>query len=151
MAISEVLSDARTIQAPVASNQAYEIGDLLWLDSGVAKPAALQADAASAAANQAAFGPVFLGVCLERRLAAQTQPPTILVGTDVVVDADCDSADFNLGEAVTVSRDSAVPANRNQQLAKTTVAAATIGQCIRDTGGATTKIRVRLKSRVLPN
>lgn len=145
----DVVSDARDITFPCVPNTAYEIGDLLYSNSGVATKAASQADAGSAADNQAAFAPLFLGVCKSRRLAMEATPPRILVGTDMVVDADADSASYVVGEMVTVSRNAAVPANRNQQVAKTATAGSAIGRVVATTGGTATKVRVRLKSNII--
>jgi hypothetical protein len=145
MPISEVLTDARDQWIPCVANTAYDIGDLLYSNSGVATKVSSYADQGSAAANAAAIAPLFMGVCKSRRLATETTPAFVLVGTDVVVDADADSASYVCGEMVTVSRD-ATPLARLQQVAKTTTPTSAIGRVFATTGGTATKVRVRLKS-----
>jgi hypothetical protein len=145
MPITQVHDDPKTQSIPCVAATAYDIGDLLYSNSGVATKVSSFADQGSAAANAAAIAPLFMGVCLSRRLATETTPAFVLVGTDVIVDADADSASYVCGEMLTVSRD-ATPLARVQQVAKTTTATSAIGRVFATSGGTATKVRARLKS-----
>jgi len=54
--------DTNPVIAAVSANTVIEIGDLLFLDTDNAKPAALQANQATEAADQQLFVDKFLGV-----------------------------------------------------------------------------------------
>lgn len=128
---------------------AVEIGDLMFLDTDDAKPAASQADAGSEAANQAAFVPKFLGISCERKLATAAAGD-IDVAVDAVREMPCASETYEIGDMVTVDEAASGTALENQKLVKTTDVTKAIGYAIQRYASATTTVLVRLMSNVCP-
>ena len=125
---------------------------LMFHDTDDVKPAASQSDAGSEAANQAAFAPKFAGVALDSRTVLETNAETNFpVATDIFLTMDCASATFEVGDLVTVDEQSGGTALENQKLVKTTDRLLAIGYATKRHASATTRIEVRLTSRVLPN
>src|SRR5947207_15607261 len=79
---------------------AVNLYDLMFHDTNDVKPASSQADAGTEAANQAAFAPVFAGLAGMARLAADGAVTNFPVITDAIIDIDCASAPFAVGDKV---------------------------------------------------
>ncbi len=84
------------VMLAIDSATVVEIGDLILLDTGKAKPAGLQADQASESADQVAFHAKFTGVAMQRSRAGETNP--IRVATSGVFEFPCASAVFEVGD-----------------------------------------------------
>lgn len=130
---------------------AVNLYDLLYHDTNDVKPAASQADAGSEAANQAAFAPLFAGLAGIARLSTDGAVTNFPVITDAIVDIDCASATFEVGDKVTVVEQSSGTALENAKLAKTTDETLAIGYVVKRYASASTRVRVRLISRVAPH
>jgi hypothetical protein len=89
--------DTNPVVAAVDSETVIEIGDMLWLDTDDAKPAAQQADQGTVAANQEKLADQFLGVAMQRSRAGDTDP--IRVATTGVFEFEAYGA-FELGDLV---------------------------------------------------
>ena len=149
--------DADRIECPFAGSLAVAINDLMWSDTsallsqGKAYPATSQTDQNSEAANQAYFGPRFLGVAKEARTASQTQSDRgILVDRQYVGPMTIDSGTYYQGDLVAACELANGTQLSNSKVKKTTTAADAIGFILKDSGGAVTTVTVCLISRVLP-
>jgi hypothetical protein len=81
---------------PVDSATVIEIGDMVWLDTDDAKPAASQSDQGTESANQQLLHDVFAGVAMQASRAGDTQP--IRVATTGVFEFDCLSTTLEVGD-----------------------------------------------------
>lgn len=128
---------------------AVEVGDLMFHDSNDAKPASSLAWDTDEATTQGNFAPKFAGVAMDTRTANETDAvEEFPVATDVVVEMDCASSTFEIGDKVTPDANSGGDGLENQKLVKTTAQAAAIGYAVKRYGSATTRVMVRLISSV---
>jgi len=161
MAGKQVLNDNFTLPLPFPASTAISIGDLLWWDQAnlVCKPAALLTPGANEAADQATFGPIFVGVAADVRLASEADNKAIrTVIVSGVFDFDC-VAGYTpaLGDIVSVTRDGGA-ALVNQKLTHTGVTTAdAIGKVIgiptqapnsQPWGTVQSRVRVNLNGRI---
>lgn len=150
----------RVIYTPNTMNQfraAFDGGSivvpmysLLFLDTDDVKPALSAADAGTYAQNKAAFAPLFAGVALDSR-ASGSAAGTLEFCTDGIFEFDCVSATWEIGEFVAPSDSGPGVGLLNTSLTKTSTANERIGYCIERAASATTRVKVRLISRILPN
>jgi hypothetical protein len=149
MAIREVNDvPLRTIQIPFPATTAFAIGDLLYMNAGVAAKASARADLGSVALNQADFRPLFLGINADQRLASETSTGNDsrrLVVVEGVFDCDCDSATFEFGDHVGIAR-SATPNNELQKVVAVTSPFLAIGRVVKREPSAVTKVRCLLSA-----
>lgn len=139
--------DTNCVMAAVDATTEIEIGDLLWLDADDAKPAALQADQGSEAANQSELAAGFLGVAMQKSRAGQTAP--VRVATTGVFEFDCVENTFELGDLVGAKENAAGNALLNQQLTKVATAQQAIGRVARREPTATDRVLVAILSTVM--
>ena len=139
--------DTNPVIAAVDSTTVIEIGDLLYLDADDAKPALLQADQETEAANQALFAGKFLGVAMQRSRDGDADP--IRVATTGVFELDCASTTFELGNLVGPCENPAGSKLLNQQVAKVSAAANAIGRVARREPTANTAVLVDIRSKVM--
>ena len=104
--------DTNPVVAPTQSSDAIEIGDLLYQESGVARPVSAQADQGTAAANQAVFHQSFLGVAMQASPAGESS--SIRVATTGVFEFDCVAATFEIGDGIGPAENAAGTALENQ-------------------------------------
>ncbi len=81
----------------------YEPGDLLWSDTGVAKPASSQVDQLSLGANQVEFATNFVGICGTQKLAAKAGTGVVQVNSDLEYQFTCASATFLVGDLLGIT------------------------------------------------
>ena len=139
--------DAAPVMAAVLSATEIEIGDLVYLDAGTAKPAALQADAGTKAGNQENFHDKFLGVALQRSRAGDTAP--VRVATRGQFEFDCAAATFELGNLLGVSENVGGTALLNQQIEVVATANLAIGRCMKRSATSKTTVTVEIVSTAL--
>lgn len=139
--------DTNPVIAAVNSSTVVEIGDLLFLDIDNAKPASLQADQATDAANQQLFASKFLGVAMQRSREGDTEP--IRVATTGVFEFDCPSTTFELGNFVGPCQNAANNGLANQQAVKVTAANQAIGRVARRESMENTIVLVDIRSKVM--
>ncbi|MCC6125822.1 MAG: DUF2190 family protein [Pirellulales bacterium] len=134
--------DTNPVLAAVDADTVIEIGDLVYQETDDARPAAMQADQGSKAANQELFAGKFLGVAMQRSRAGETAP--IRVATTGVFEFDCPSTAFELGDPVGVDENAAGDALLNQQVAKVAAPKYAIGRdAKRQPAAATVLIDIR--------
>lgn len=139
-------------QAAFDGTIAVSIGDLLYYDGNDVKPFASLADQGSSKANLAYAAQRFAGVAGDARTVADTDAlTTFRVLSDVEAEYDCSSATFEVGDKVSPVEDSGADGLENQKVAKTTSPEEAIGTVVKRYGSATTRVKVRLKAKVLPH
>ena len=139
--------DTNPVIAAVDSATVIEIGDLLYLDTDDAKPAASQTDQGDEATNQSTFAAGFLGVAMQRSRSGDTSP--IRVATTGVFEFDCPSATYEIGDKVGVDEAASGTALENQKVAAVTPAAGAIGRVARRAATDTTSVLVDIRSTVM--
>lgn len=139
--------ETNPILVPVDSATAIEIGDLLYLDTDDAKPAASQADQLTKAANQEMFHDHFLGVAMQRSRNGDTDP--VRVATSGVFEFTCPSATCEVGDLIGDDEASNGTQLENQQVAKVATANLAIGRCAHRVHPASTRVLVDIVSTVM--
>ncbi len=128
---------------------AVSLGDLMYHDTNDVKPASSQADQLTQAANQALFAGAFAGLAGDTRKAADTAAVAVFpVMTDVLVDIDCDSNTWEVGDLIAAIEQGSGTALENQKVTKTTDPSLAIGYCVQRAAAATTRVSARIMSRV---
>lgn len=127
------------------------VGDLMFHDSNDVKPASSQADQGTEPLNQAYFAARFAGVAMDSRKTADGAVTAFPVATDVVVDMDCASSTFEVGDLLAIDEAGSGTALEDQKLVKTLDDGKAIGYVTRRYGSATTRVECRLMSRVVAN
>lgn len=135
------------VVAAVDRATAIEIGDLLWLDGGVAKPASALTPRANAAATRRAFAAVFLGVAMQQSPSGDDRP--IRVATRGVFEFDCAPTAFGLGQWMGVAIDGQSGSPLSQQLEKVTEADQAIGRVASQSDRPSTRVLVDICSTVM--
>lgn len=126
-----------------------ELYDLVYHDADDIKRASTESDLLSAAPTRREFVDRFAGVALEAKSAAHGADAILPVAREFIGEFDCDSSAWEVGDLVTIASDGEgdlLP----QQLAKTLDPSLAIGHCVRRSGAAASRVRVRLASRVSP-
>lgn len=151
MTIARVLNKGPLVENQFAFDGSILVNkyDLMYHDTDDVKPASSQADGGTEEANQASFAPIFAGVSNDYRSASDGAVSEFPVLTDVLMEIDCTSATFEVGDKVTVVEASSGTALENQKVVKTSDETLAIGYAIKRYGSATTRVWVRLISRVL--
>lgn len=125
-----------------------EIGDLVWYDSSdsTIKPVSSIADQGTAVATQKYLVDRFAGVSNSKQLVTDTTSRNARIIVDGIFDFPCASATFAVGDYVTPNY--ANNALEDQKLVKTTNPQLAIGRVVKEYSSATTKVKVRITSRV---
>lgn len=131
---------------------AVAVGDLMYHEVDDVRPLSSQADQLTEYDNQARAAPLFAGVARDARTVLETGALTNFpVATDVEVEIPCTSATFEVGDLVGPVESAGGVALENQKVVKVTDESLAIGYATRRYGSATTTVRCRLISRVLPH
>jgi hypothetical protein len=133
--------------APVLAATVIEIGDLLYLDNGTAKPASAQADTETEAGNQEAFHDKFLGVALAASRDGDTA--AIRVATRGAFEFACPSGTFILGALLGPKEDAAGTALENQAVKSVATPNLALGRCTQAVTTASTRVLLEIVSTVL--
>jgi len=139
--------ETNPIVLPVDSATVIEIGDLVYLDTDDAKPAAAQADQTTEAANQALFHNKFAGVTMQRSRAGDTDP--IRVATTGVFEFVAPSATREVGALLGVDEQTSGTALENQKIDVVAGAHLAIGRCAKRVNPADTRVLVDIVSTVM--
>jgi hypothetical protein len=121
--------ETNPVVIPVDSATVIEIGDLVYLATDDARPAAQQADGGSEAANQETFHDNFAGVAMQRSPSGDTHP--IRVATTGVFEFACLSGTFEIGALLGVDEGAGGTALENQVVAAVATPNLAIGRCAR--------------------
>ncbi|MGL4512307.1 MAG: hypothetical protein ACRCT8_04395 [Lacipirellulaceae bacterium] len=138
--------DTNPVMMAPASEGAIEIGDLLYLDDGVANPASLMQDQETLVLNQQAFQDVFLGVAMQASAVGSTAP--IRVATTGVFEFDCAPLSFPIGALVGATENTAGTLLERQRVGTAVSVAGAIGRCAKATAAAAPRVLVDVVSTV---
>lgn len=138
--------ETNPVVLPVDSATVIEIGDLVYLDTDDAKPAALLPDQLSKAANQEAFHDKFAGVAMQRSRAGDISP--IRVATTGVFEFECASGTFEVGKLFGTEEQASGDVLENQKVDDVATANLAIGRCARRVNPADTRVLVDIVSSV---
>lgn len=147
--------DIDKVECAFNGSLAVSMHNLMWLDAddllgnGVkAYPGSSLTNQGSESANQAYFGPRFVGVAAEAMSSGQTRE-TILVDRVYIGPMTIASGTYYQGDLVACT-DSASSTPENAKIKKTTTAADAIGFIMQNSVAGATTVTVCLISRVLP-
>ncbi|HEY5312087.1 MAG TPA: hypothetical protein VIK18_06190 [Pirellulales bacterium] len=124
-----------------------EIGDLVYLNTDNALPAASQANQGSEAANQQLFHSKFAGVAMQSSPVGATDP--IRVATTGVFEYDCQSATFEVGQLLGPDQPSGATVLTSQQVVAVAAVDLAVGRCASRVNPASTTVLVDVVSTVL--
>jgi hypothetical protein len=124
-----------------------EIGDLVYLSTDHAYPAATQANQGSITANQQLFHSVFAGVAMQCSPVGATDP--IRVATTGVFEYECESATFEVGQLLGPDQPSGATVLTSQQVAAVSAVDLAVGRCASRVNPASTSVLVDVVSTVL--
>lgn len=125
-----------------------EIGDLVYYDASVAKPASEFAISGTLASTQASFSAKFLGVAMQRSPEGDTTP--IRIATTGVFEFDGISpSTYALGTMVSAPNNSATSKLHRNYLGMTTSGLGAIGRIVREEPVSTSNLLVMIVSTVI--
>jgi hypothetical protein len=136
--------DTNPVVMPVHSATVIEIGDLLYIDAGYAKPAGDQADQLTKDDNQIMFHTHFAGVAMQRSPAGDDSP--IRVATTGVFEFGCSAATFEIGDLIGADELASGTQLGNQIVAKVSAIDHAIGRCVKRAATAITRTLVDIVS-----
>ncbi len=134
------------VMLPVQSATVIEIGDLVYLSTDHALPAAAQANQGSKAANQQLFHNNFAGVAMQHSANGDTSP--IRVATTGVFAFDCAIATFEVGALVGAEQPTGATVLKNQVVASVAAENLAIGRCTKRVNPAGTSLLVEIVGTV---
>jgi hypothetical protein len=134
--------ETNPIVLPVASATVIEIGDLVYVDTGMVKAAGALTFGASLAATQETFHDTFAGVAMQQSRNGDSQD--IRVATTGVFEFACASATFEVGVRIGVDKNAGGTALLNQQVIATAAAnpELSVGYCAKRLNPAGTTVLV---------
>lgn len=139
--------DTNPVLLPVESAVEVEIGDLLYLLDGKARPASAQAHQGSSVLNLTYFQDNFVGVAMQASPVGTAS--TNRIATTGVFEFDCDSMTHELGNAVSVGVNLAGDLLFDQKVADAGSLAVAIGRCTKPVTVAATRVLVDIVSSVM--
>lgn len=139
--------ETNPIVLPVDSATVIEIGDLVYLDTDDAKPAAAQADQGTEAGNQALFHNKFAGVAMQRSRAGDADP--IRVATTGVFEFVAPSTTREVGALLGVDEQASGTALENQKVDGVAGAHLAIGRCAKRVNPAEGRVLIDIVSTVM--
>ena len=139
--------DTNPVVLPVDAATVIEIGDLVYLETDDARPAADQADQSTEAANQELFHDKFVGVAMQRSPSGDANP--IRVATSGVFEFDCASATFEVGALVGSDEASSGTQLENQVVAAVATPNLAVGRIVKRVSPAGTRVLVDVVSTVV--
>lgn len=139
--------DTSPVMLPVDATTVIEIGDLVYLETDDARPASVQADAGTEAANQEAFHDKFAGVAMQASRNGDTQP--IRVATSGVFEFDCLAGTYEVGKLIGSDENAGGTALEKQIVTPVSTANLAIGRCAKRVSPASTRVLVDIVSTML--
>lgn len=138
--------DTNPVMHPVETNDAVEVGDLVYLENAKVRPASLLADAGSEAANQGVFHDGFVGIAMQA--SPQGRAGSIRVATTGVFEFDCDAATWALGQLVGATEDGSGAALEDQKVVAVATENLALGRCAQRVDPAASRVLVDVVSVV---
>lgn len=153
MTTPRVVFDPTQNRVPFAfdGSLAVNLYDLLYHTGNDVLPASSQADQGSPQANRQVFAQNFAGLAGAARLDTDGAVADFPVITDAIVDIDCESSTWEVGDLIGVAEAASGTALESQKGVKVTDQEAAIGYCVARSAAASTRVRCRLISRVAPH
>ncbi len=139
--------DTNPVMLPVLTATVIEIGDLVYLDTNNAKPASEIPDLGSLTQNQQAFKSAFVGVAMQASAADDNRP--IRIATSGVFEFDCDAAQFELGDLVGNSENSAGDALEDQRVVAASSVTEALGRCAKRVEPAGNRVLIDIVSTIM--
>ena len=139
--------DTNPVVLPVAEGVAVEIGDLVYLDQGEAKPASALPDQGSALLNQYEFQDYFVGVAMQASPAGEAS--SIRIATSGVFEFDAAAEARGLGALVGVETEPSGDRLYDQRVETATEAAYAIGRAAKQDAAASSRVLVDIVSTVM--
>lgn len=139
--------DTNPVVLPVDESDGVEIGDLVYLDSGEAKPASVQEDQGSSSLNAETLHDNFVGVAMQASPSGTAS--SIRIATTGVFEFDCDTATHGLGALLSAASNVAGTTLFNQKVAPAASIGAAIGRCAKQVSVASTRVLVDIVSTVM--
>ena len=141
------LMPTEVVEVAVDSSTVIAIGDAIYLATDDGRPASLQADGGTLAANQEAFHDAFVGFALEASADGETTP--IAVAAAGIMEMDCASSTFEVGDLVGMSENGGGTALLNTTGIAVATANLAVGRVIERRSVANTKVKVAFVSTVI--
>ena len=132
--------DTNPVLLPVESTSEIEIGDLVFLDTGFAKPATGLVDQGSTLLNQTGFQDAFVGVAMQASPLGEAN--SVRIATTGVFEFDCDSATWELGSLAAVATDASGNSLYDQKVVEGSTESASLGRCVKQAVSATTRVLI---------
>lgn len=139
--------DTNPVMLAVDAATVIEIGDLVYLETDDARPAAAQADQGSEAANQETFHDKFAGVAMQRSRAGDTAP--IRVATTGVFEFDMPVGTVEVGQLLGADEADSGTALENQRVAAVATANLAIGRCAKRVQPSGARVLVDIQSTLM--
>ncbi|QDT70479.1 hypothetical protein MalM25_34270 [Planctomycetes bacterium MalM25] len=139
--------DTNPVTLPVADGVAVEIGDLIYLNSGVGAPASAMPDEGSPTLNQQTFQDSFVGVAMQA--SPSDEETTIRIATSGVFEFDCDSVTWELGSPASTQIDGSGVQLYDQRVVSAPSLSAAIGRCAKQASVASTRVLIEVVSSVM--
>jgi hypothetical protein len=139
--------DTNPVMLSTPSDVAIEIGDLVFLEEGVAKPASVQADQGSSVLNSQKFQDNFVDVAMQASPVGETAP--IRIATSGVFEFDRDAATAELGAAFGVASNLAGTALIDQKVEPAATLSMAIGRCAKQVSVAAPRVLLDIVSSVM--
>ena len=132
--------DSNPVLLPVDASSSVEIGDLILLDAGKAKPASEMTDQGSTLLNQTTFQDAFVGVAMQASPSGEAGQ--VRIATTGVFEFTCDAAAWELGDYAAVAHDVSGNVLFDQQVVGGSTASVAVGRCAKQSTTATTRVLV---------
>ncbi|QDV76120.1 hypothetical protein [Botrimarina mediterranea] len=139
--------DTNPVMLPVAADVAVEIGDLVYLAEGMARPASALANQGSSVLNLSGFHDAFVGVAMQASPVGTAS--SIRIATSGAFEFDCDSATHGLGDFISVGINLAGDQLIDQKVADAASVGVAIGRCAKQVTVAATRVLVDVVSTVM--
>lgn len=130
----------------VLSATVIRVGDMLFLDSGTAKPANSFTWTTNLATTRANFAAVFLGIAVQASANGETDDIQVDVGPQGSYICGCSLAVFEIGDMITPAQDGSNSLLSSNVIEKTATKAAAIGRVQRYVNPADVRVTVHFAS-----
>ena len=136
--------DTNPVVMSVQSGDAIEIGDILYGQSGDARPASTAQDMGDETTNQELLHTTFLGIAMQSSPVGDTSP--IRVATTGVFEFNCPTTTYDVGDLMGGSENSAGNALENQKVKNVLAIALAIGRCVKKESSSSGSVHVDIVS-----
>lgn len=139
--------DTNPVRMPVAADTVIEIGDAIYQEASLAKPAAAMDDQGSELLNQQFFQDDFVGIAMQSSAAGDTAD--IRIATTGVFEFDCNPATFDIGDLVSLAANGNEDGLENQKAVQVASVSSSLGRCAKQANPAQSRVLVDIVSTVM--